>query len=810
MSFYERMNPPCPPGSNPWLSARTERHQDSQPPCAQDSSFCSAFAVNPPRTLPTEHWSSLNNWVAHQKQMKLQEAKRQLAGQLYRIIQTEDFRAAALRQMFAEEAEWAQQQQQFDAVNGSLYHPVETAHEESAPDAYHQEPIKTGLCSDPPRKLVVYRNPAFANKNKQVGAEECYSNENGGIPNASISGVGPCREDGTGTAQLVQQKQDSIPAHARPMPSSGAAQVRSAGSAEGLAAFVAELKSQMAEKINAGDCPFDASTARGYEQYTRTPEFFKSRRGGGATEAQSLVKLIRNSQVNEPPQAWEEQMPNGPTTSGDTQTPDLYNDSQDQSQYSGNSFESSPGEPVFRSPHGPMLKVFAPRPAPPRSTLLQMTSKSLEAQEVNCLYQGYGVDDTEALHWQLPDWLWHHKTQENGNLNGLSYDFNYPPHGYAATPEFVELHHGGELDHQVSVGYHGEAEPVEGEQVEGEPVEGVPVEGELNGRNPVQARQTSSEYHSGCTPRYFMDSQPPPYTKEPGDATREDHVVSDIPEPLIGSREALGTSSHTIPQANGRARLLPPIEIPQLAIPERFKNQPILNVHFIGREAFMSDKAFNFFERTRPMRAPMRVDLAPRASGSPPRQTPQAPDPERNEGLPASLTPPNRLSRPVDSDPLTPKSPVFQKSIFPDPGRFDVHDTNAEHLFTPSPREPGRSPPRFILHTRESIRVKNRGETKDQSIAAIQARRDAVNAYLGISSELPALPIWPTPEPETPQSSPYPFSVDTPSPSVLVHKRHLQIRRSKRLSAKQNPVPVEANVEERQAGPANAQQYLYW
>ncbi|KAG0640139.1 hypothetical protein HOY80DRAFT_1022089 [Tuber brumale] len=796
MSFYERMKPSCPPGPNPWLSARNERHQDSEPPCAQDASFCSAFAVNPPRTLPVEYWSSLNNWADRQKQIRLQEAKRQLADQLYRTIQVEDFRTAALRQMYMEEDQWGwQQHQQNSGFNGFPCRPAETTNEESAPEAYLKEPMQTSLRAAPPRHFVVYHDPVLANESGQVGPEECYSNEHDGMPNASTGVVGPCGEGWTGAFQLVQQKQDSIPAQAPPMPSSEAPQVRSVGSAEGLAAFVAELKSQMAEKINAGDCPLDASTARGYEQYTRTPEFFKSHRSGGAAQVQSHLNSTGHSQVDELPQASEEKMPNGPTTSGDTQTPDLYNDSQDQSQDSVNSSERSPEEPVFCSPGGPMLKVFAPRPTPPRSTLLPMASEPLRAEEVNYLYQGYGVDDTEALHWQLPDWLWD-RTQEKRIPNGVSYDFNYPPRGYAATPEFVELHHGGELDHPMSVGRHGEVEPV-GEK--------------LNGRSSMPAPQCPSEYHSGCTPRYFMNSQPPPYPKGLDGATREDHQVSDIPGSLINSREALGTGSHAIPQATGRARILPPIEIPQLAIPERFANQPIVNLNIIGREAFMSDKAFNFFfERPRPTRAPMKADLPPKASGGlPPRATPQAPELERTEGLPASRTPPNRYSRPVDSDPLSPKSPVFQKSILPDPGQFNVHDTSAEHLFTPGQRKPGRSPPRFALHTRKSISIKNRGKTREQSTAAIQARRAAVNAYLGISSELPALPIWPTPEPETPPSSPYPFSVDTPSPSVMVHKRHLQIRRAKLLAAKQNAVPAEVNIEGRQAEPANAQQYRY-
>ncbi|PWW77984.1 hypothetical protein C7212DRAFT_362404 [Tuber magnatum] len=658
MSFYQRMTPSCPPGPNPWPYTRNGHPQDSEPPYAQDPSFYAAFTANPPHTLPAEHWPSLNNWIAHQNQMRLQEAKRRLANQLYSAIEVQDLRAAALRQLHMEEDEWAwQQQKRYYGFNGFYYPPAETGQGgEFTLGARYEESMQAGLHLLPPPAFVVYRGGAFVNGSGQVYAREVVYPIEGQGPREYYSvdhnGIGPSGENRSGTVPPVQQQyRDDIPSNAFPMPSSETAKVQSLGSADGLAAYVAELKSQMAEKINSGDFVLDASTAHGYQQYTRTPEFFKARRGDGTAQIQNHPTASDHSQVGELPEASEERMPNYLTTSGDARTPDLCND---QSQGSVNSLEHSPEEPIYRSPDVPAPKILAPQPTSPRSALLQMTSGSLRMVEENYQYQGYGVDSTEALHWQLPDWLWHQKSQEEGIMNGVSYDFNYPPRGYAATPEFVELHYGGEPDHHMSAEYHGEVD--------------APEE-ELNRDISTPAPRSPPEHHSGCTPSNFTDSQPPPCPQEPTRVPIDLMNVPIPPWPLINSQETSGTGCDAIPQE---------------PVFEGFPLQQSLLMNFDGREAFMSDKAFNYFEKARPIRAPIMIP-----------------------------------------------------------------------------------------------------------------------------SELPALPVWPTPEPETPPSSPYPYSVDTPSPSVLVHKRHLKIRRAKLLAAQEQAMAAEAEYEEHQTDYTNAQQYRY-
>ncbi|PUU77467.1 hypothetical protein B9Z19DRAFT_1128272 [Tuber borchii] len=807
---------------------------ETQPPCAQDASFYSAFTMNPPAALPAHHWPSLSNWVAHQKQVWLKEQKRQLAYQLCRIIDVEDLRAAALRKMHIEEEEWGgqqQQQQQSNEFDGFSYNSAQISEENFSLDARHDQPMHTSFHNMPPHPFVAYtqndenfasrplcgkqayRDDTFANERVQVDVEEeCYSNG--------------------------QKLQDCVLDHTRLMSTSGTAKAQAVERMNGLAAYVAELKAQMAEKMNSGDFTMDASTARGYEQYTRTPEFFRARRN---ERSQNRLSSAEHSQV-EILEGSREQTLTHSTSSGDSGTPDLYVSSQTQSVDSVNSFECSPDEPIFRSPDGPALKIFAPQPAPPRPAILQMASD--ETVEESYLCYGYGVDGAEALHWQLPDWLWYHKSQQAGVEAGISYDFNYPPCGYAATPEFVELHYAGELDHPASAEHRYEMEPVEEEEIS------------EDGSSP---RLTPSEYRRGCTPRYFIDSQsqlgynvsvPSPHINgsfpsvpkqsegvigdhhEQGQAAEMytdgecfpqngwggmrdflptgkqsegepdgqwgfgAHEMSTLPGPMADPHEILRARIHGIPPVYKRGPILPPTDILEPSIFEPFVYEPATCLNIIGKEAFMTNKA------SKP------ADLSPTVCGSPPRATPQRQEPRRTENFSSSLTPPNRFRHPVDSDPLTPESPVFRKSTFPDSGQFVVHNTNNEHLFTPSPRKPGSSPPRFALHTRKSNRKKNRGEVKPQSIEAIEARRAAVSAYLEIQpSEWPIIPEWPTPGPETPlQSSPFPYSVDTPSPSVLVHKRHLKNRRAKLLPAKQPAMPAQ---EEPRPVYANAQHYWH-
>ena len=712
----------------------------------------------------------------------LKEQKRQLAYQLYHIIDVEDLRAAALRQMHIEEEELGQQQQQQqqqqnNGFDGFSYHSAQISEENFAPDARHDEPMHTGLHTIPPHPFVAYtqndenfasrplcgkqayRDDTFTNEGVQVNVEEAFTPIEEPKPEE-------CYSDG-------QKQQDYVLDHARLMSSSKTTKSQAIERMNGLAAYVAELKAQMAEKMNSGDFTMDASTARGYEQYSRTPEFFRARRN---ERNQNHLSSAEHSQAEEILEGSREQMPNHSTSSEDSGTPDLYNDSH-QSVDSVNSFELSPDEPVYRSPDGPPLEILAPQPTPPRSAILQMASD--EIAEEHYLYYNYGVDGAGALHWQLPDWLWYHKSQQGGVVDGISYDFNYPPCGYAATPEFVELHNAGELDHPASAEHRHEAELVEDDFSE-------------DGSSP---RLTPSEYQRGCTPRYFMDSQglfeyngsvPSPqadgpfplHLKGPEGVIREDHTMSTLPEPLVDPHEILKARIYGIPPAYKRGRVHPPTDILEPSIFEPFVYEPATGFNIIEREKFMTDK------ESKP------ANLSPTACGSPLRATPQRQEPGRPQNFSSSLTPPNRFRHPVDSDPLTPESPVFQKSTFPNPGQFDVHNTNTEHLFTPSPRKPGSSTPQFVLHTRKSMRNKNRGEVRVQSVEAVEARRAAVSAYLGTQpSEWPIVPEWPTPEPETPPpSSPFPYSVDTPSPSVLVHKRHLKNRRAKLLTEEQQPV----------------------
>jgi len=754
--------------------------------------------MNPPATLPAHHWSSLSNWAAHQKQVKLKEEKRQLAYQLHSIIDAEDLRAAALRQMRIEEEEWSeqqQQQQQSNEFDGFSYHSAQIAEENFALEARHDEPTHTGLHNIPPRPFVVYpeNDENFASRplcGKQAYRDDTFTNE--GVQVDVEEAFPPIEDPKPEECYSNEQKrQDCVLDHTHLMSSSENAKAQAVERMNRLVAYVAELKDKMAEKMNSGDFTMDASTARGYEQYSRTPEFFRARRN---EQSQNHLSSAEHSQAEAIMERSREQMPNHSTSSGDSGTPDLYNDSQDQSADSVNSFECSPDEPVFRSPDGPALKIFAPQPTPPRPAILQMASD--EIAEENYLYYDYGVDGAGALHWQLPDWLWYHKSQHGGVVDGISYDFNYPPRGYAATPEFVELHYAGELDHPASAEHRHEAEPMEEEISE-------------DGSSP---RLTPSEYRRGCTPRYFMDSQglfrcngsvPSPHINGPFPSVskwREDHEMSALPEPWADPHEILKARIYGIPPAFKRGPILPPTDILEPSIYEPFVYEPATGLNIIGRETFMTDKA------SKP------ADLSPTVYGSPPRATPQRQEPGHTVNFSSSLTPPNRFRHPVDSDPLTPESPVFQKSTFPNPGQFDVHNTNTEHLFTPSPRKPGSSPPHFVLHTRKSIRSKNRGEVKVQSVEAIEARRAAVSTYLEIPpSEWPTIPEWPMPGPETPpQSSPLSYSADTPSPSVLVHKRHLKNRRAKLLPAKQQPaMPAWAATENRQPVYTNAQQYWH-
>ena len=724
----------------------------------------------------------------------LKEQKRQLAYQLYRTIDVEDLRAAALRQMHIQEEAWSQQQQQqqqqqSNEFDGFSYHSAQISEENFALEARHDEPMHTGLHTIPPRPFVYTQNDEnFASRplcGKQAYRDDTYTNEgvqvNGEEAFTQIEEPKPeeCYSD-------EQNMQDCVLDHTRLMSSSKTTKAQAIERMNGLAAYVAELKAQMAEKMNSGDFTMDASTARGYEQYSRTPEFFRARRN----ERNQNLSSAEHSQPEEILEGPREQMPNHSTSSEDSGTPDLYNDSQEQSVDSVNSFERSPDEPVFRSPDGPALKILAPQPTPPRSAILQMAFD--EPAEENYFYNGYGVDGAGALHWQLPDWLWYHKSQQGGVVDGISYDFNYPPCGYAATPEFVELHYAGELDHLASADHRYQAELREEEISE-------------DGSSP---RLTPSEYRRGCTPRYFVDSQgrfeyngsaPSPYINGPfPPAIREDHTMSTLPEPMVDPHELLKARIYGIPPAYKRGPILPPTDILEPSIYEPFVYEPATGLNIIGRETFMTDKA------SKP------ADPSPAVYSSPPRATPQGEEPGRTENF-SSLTPPNRFRHPVDSDPLTPESPVFQKSTFPNPGRFDVHNTTTEHLFTPSPRKPGSSTPKFVLHTRKSMRNKNRGEVKVHPIEAVKARRAAVSAYLEIQpSEWPIIPEWPMPEPETPPpSSPFPYSVDTPSPSVLVHKRHLKNRRAKLLKGKQAAMPAWAGAEEQQPVYNNAQQYWH-
>jgi len=740
MSFYERMNPSAPPGRNAWSAVINECLQGSQPPCAQDAYFNSAFTMNPPATLAAEYWSSLSNWAAHQEQIRLGEAKRQLAHQLYRTIDVEDLRAAALRQMYMEEEEWSQQQQQqqqqSNGFNGFSYHPAQSAYNFTL-DARYEDPMHAGFYTIPPGPFAVYRDDAFAYGREQVDVEE--------------EAVSQIHEQGPeGYYSNEQNQQDDVQDHTRIMSASETAKAQAVERMNGLATYVADLKAQMAEKMNSGEFTMDASTAYGYEQYSRTPAFFRARRSG---DSQNHLSSAVDSQDGEISEGSKEQMPNRSTASGDSQTPDLYNDSQDQSVDSVNSLECSPDEPIFRSPDGPPLKILAPQPSPPRSAILQMTAD--ETAEENYLYHGYGGGDVDALHWQLPDWLWYHKSQQGGFVDGVSYNFNYPPNGYAATPEFVEVRYDEE----------------------------EPMEEEANTNGFIPPPLSDSEYHSGCTPRYFMDSQSPLRPEVREDVIRKDHEMSTFAGPMADPHEILRVGIYGIPRVYGRGRIHPPADIMEPSIFEPFIHDPAAGLNIIGREAPTADKEFDY-------------------SGT----TPQGQESGRIENFSTSLTPPNRFRRPVDSDPLTPESPVFRKSTFPNPDQFDVHNANTEHLFTPSPRKPGSSPPCFVIHTRKSIRNKNRGQTKSQAIEAIKARRAAVDAYLGIPpSGLPVVLEWPTPEPETPPSSPYPYSVDTPSPSVLVHKRHLKIRRAKILAAKQPTMPAGPYTREHRAEYRRAQ-----
>jgi len=717
------MKSPHPQGLNPCSAARNECLQGSQPPCAQDTVFHSAFNTNSPAPLAPEYFTSLRGWAAHQKRFKLEEEKRQLAGQLYRTVQVENLRAAALRKMYMEEEEWSQQQhqhqqQQSARFNRFSYHPAEFA-DNSTLDARYEEPMPASIHTTRPPPFV-YRDDTFANGREQVDVEEalidkqapeeCYSNE--------------------------QKQQDDVQDRTSHVSSSESTKTWAVEKMNGLAAYVAGLKAQMAEKMNSGDFMMDASTAHGYEQYSRTPAFFRARRN---ERCQERLSSAGDSQADQISEGSMEQIPNPSTPSGDSRTPDLYDDSQDQSESSVNSLECSPDEPIFRSPDGPPLEILSPQPTPPRSAILQMTCDEIAKE--NYLYHGYGVDAMGALHWQLPDWVWHHKSQQGEVVDGIPYNFYYPPGGhegreqltgtnkdifgwptpnnshitsyrnvYLATPEFVEVHHAVEQDYPAPAEYR--------------------------------------------------------------------HEMSTFTEPLADPHELLRARIYGIPPVDKRGRILPPSDILEPSIFEPFIYEPAAGHGIIGEEA----------KRGGPLKP---ADLSLTVCENPLHPTPQRQEPGHPESLSSSVTPPNRFRHPVDSDPVTPESPVFEKSTLPIPAQFDVHNANTEHFFTPSPHKPGSSPRRFIIHTRKSIQNKNRGEMEKQEIEAIKARRAAVDAYLGLPpSGLPIVLKWRTPEPETPPSSPYPYSVDTPSPSVLVHQRHLKMRRAKIFAENQSSMPA--------------------
>ncbi|RPA96779.1 hypothetical protein L873DRAFT_1810829 [Choiromyces venosus 120613-1] len=278
----------------------------------------------------------------------------------------------------------------------------------------------------------------------------------------------------------------------------------------------------------------------------------------------------------------------------------------------------------------------------------------------------------------------------------------------------------------------------------------------------------------------------------------------------VNTQEPLGTGCYGVPQAHGPGADVAHAEIPEPTIYDLYAIKCAEQQKAMERAAFMTDKAWNYFEQMGPLEMASMADLSPTVFGSSTGANLETPEFGKPEGLPVSRTPPNHLRRPVDSDLTTPASPVFQKFTFPNPSEFNVHDLRNEHLFTPSPRAPGSSPPRFVLHIRRSMGSKNRGEIKTQPAAIAEPRRVGISAHLNLPSQAPTNPVWPTPGPETPPSSPWAYSVDTPSPCELVHKRQLKNRRAKLLAAQEQARIAEVNEEEELRGDfASVPRYLY-
>ncbi|RPA96780.1 hypothetical protein L873DRAFT_1195007 [Choiromyces venosus 120613-1] len=518
MSFYDRMQPPHLPGANPWSTSINGCQQVSeQPPCTQDASFQSAFCVTPPRVLGAEHWASLNNWTAHQKKIRVLDSKRHLADQLHRMIEVEDFKTAVLDQMHRAEDKLTWKQEWAAELNEILNSPAKAEFEDEFPlDARHKELMGTGLHSLSPADFASSSYPAnaFPSESAQgdVGnqvspieqpeLEDYYRAHNmmpsvsGLMPKASeflhSNGINVHDKDWPGKFPAVQKEQTEVPAHTRFMFASEITKASLAEKADGLAAYVADLKSQMHEKINSGDFTLDASTAHQYEEYSRTPGFLRARRG---------------SSSEQPLQDQVKKMLDNPVRREDTRTPNLLSNSQNLSQNAFNSHECLPeDEPLLRSPDGPGPPLHAPKPASPRSPILPPPSDSSGSSEESYTYHGYGVDSAGALHWQLPDWLWKQKGQQGRVVNGISYDFNYPPRGWTCTPEFVEVYNAREPGYHTPAEYDGEV---------------ATRDDKFHEDNSMPVRLYVSEYATGCTPRYFMDSQLPTGSKEIDNSTGE-------------------------------------------------------------------------------------------------------------------------------------------------------------------------------------------------------------------------------------------------------------------------------------------------